>query len=214
MALKRATIFINLTPFNQGMASTFRDTIQFFADLGVYDVILPFLLVFTIVFAVLEKTRIFGTEELGGVKYTKKNLNSIVAFVAAFLVIASTRLVAAINESVANVVLLLMVSICFLLLIGSFYKEGEPVSLEGKWRKFFMVIMFIGVVAIFLQAIKMDSGEGVLTFILDWIRSTWDSAFTSAVILIVIAVVFILYITADQRPKDASAGGGSGGGHH
>ena len=77
-----------------------------------------------------------------------------------------------------------------------------------------MVIMFVGVVAIFLQAIKMDSGEGVLTFILDWIRSTWDSAFTSAVILIVIAVIFILYITADQRPKDASAGGGSGGGHH
>lgn len=183
------------------MVSTFRKSIEFFAELGVYDVILPFLLVFTIVFAILEKTKVFGTEELGGVKYPKKNLNSMVAFVSAFLVIASTRLVAAINESVANVVLLLLVSICFLMLIGSFYKEGEGVYLEGNWKKLFMVIMFVGVVAIFLQAIKMDNGQGVLTYILRWIGSTWNTAFTSAVLLIVIAVIFILYITGPTKPR-------------
>src|SRR3989344_163631 len=39
-------------------ASTFRGTLDFLGELGVFDVVLPFLLVFTIVFALLEKTRL------------------------------------------------------------------------------------------------------------------------------------------------------------
>ena len=37
--------------------SSFRSAIDFFGQVGVYDVILPFLLVFTIMFAILEKTK-------------------------------------------------------------------------------------------------------------------------------------------------------------
>lgn len=199
--------------------STFRGIIQFFGELGIYDVILPFLLVFTIVFAVLEKTKIFGTEKVGDKEYPKKNLNSIVAFVAAFLVVASTRLVAAINESVANVVLLLLLSICFLLLIGSFYKEGEPVSLEGKWRSLFMVVMFIGVVLIFLQAIKVDN-RGIVQYVYDYLVVNWQSNFTASVIFIILVVIFMVWVTASpSAPSPPSTGGGTGGssssgGHH
>ena len=103
--------------------SVFRSVLSFFTDIGIYDVILPFLLVFTIVFAILEKTKVLGTEEIEGKKYTKKNLNSMVAFVMAFLVVASAQLVRIINETMANIVLLLLISVSFLLLIGSFYRE-------------------------------------------------------------------------------------------
>ena len=89
----------------------FRGAIEFFQRLGIYDVVLPFLLVFTIVFAILEKTRVLGTEDIEGKKYTKKNLNAIVSFVVAFLVVASTRLVAVINTALANIVLLLLLSV-------------------------------------------------------------------------------------------------------
>ena len=41
--------------------SVFRGIIEFFEKIGIYDVVLPFLLVFTIVFAILEKTKVFGT---------------------------------------------------------------------------------------------------------------------------------------------------------
>ena len=199
--------------------STFRGIIQFFGELGIYDVILPFLLVFTIVFAVLEKTKLFGTEKVGDKEYPKKNLNSIVAFVAAFLVVASTRLVAAINESVANVVLLLLLSICFLLLIGLFYKEGESCSLEGKWRSLFMVIMFLGVVLIFLQAIKVDN-RGIVQYVYDYLMVNWQSNFTASVILIIFIVIFMVWVTASpSAPSPPSTGGGTGGsssssGHH
>ena len=131
--------------------SVFRGIIQFFEKLGVYDVILPFILIFTIVFAILEKSRVFGTEKIKGDEYTRKNLNSMTAFVMAFLVVASTRLVAVINQALAHMVLLLLLSVCFLILIGSFMKEGEHAYLkEGPWRIGATVFMLIGIILIFL----------------------------------------------------------------
>ncbi len=194
--------------------STFRGIIHFFADLGIYDVVLPFLLVFTIVFAVLEKTKIFGIEKIGDKEFPKKNLNSIVAFVAAFLVVASTRLVAAINESIANVVLLLLVSISFLMLIGSFYKEGEPVALEGKWRNMFMIIMFLGVVSIFLQAIKIDQ-RGIIEYVYDFMRANWHTNFGASVIFIILVVIFMVWVTsAPEGARPSDSGSSSNDDHH
>ena len=107
-------------------------------------ILTKFLLIFTIVFAILEKTRVLGTETLDGKKYSKKNLNSIVAFVIAFLVVASTKLVAVINQAMANVVLLLLLSFSFLMLVGSFLQEKEEgVFLTGFFKYVFMIIMFV-----------------------------------------------------------------------
>jgi len=58
------------------MVSAFRGVVDFFGEIGLFDVVLPFLLVFTVVFAILEKTKVFGIEEIEGKKYTRKNLNS------------------------------------------------------------------------------------------------------------------------------------------
>ena len=44
--------------------SVFGDSINFLVKLGVYDIILPFLLVFVLVFALLEKTKILGTDKV------------------------------------------------------------------------------------------------------------------------------------------------------
>src|SRR3989338_8041251 len=137
--------------------TVFGDVIGFLDRLGVYDIVLPFLLVFTIVFAIFEKTKVLGTEEVAGKPYPKKNLNAMAAFVIAFLVIASARLVAIINESLANIVLLLLVVVMFLLLIGTFYGEGEEVVLKGGWRAVFMGVLLLGIILIFLNAVPMDS---------------------------------------------------------
>ena len=63
------------------MVSPFREVIQFFDGIGLFDVVLPFLLVFTIVFAIFEKTKVLGTEEIEGHKYTKgRNLRNHKAY--------------------------------------------------------------------------------------------------------------------------------------
>jgi len=175
--------------------SVFRGVITFLDKIGIYDVILPFLLVFTIMFAILEKTKILGTEKIEGQELTKKNLNAMVAFVVSFLVIASTKLVSVINETMAHVVLLLILAICFMLLVGVFFgsKEFTLESYPG-WTKFFMVLMFIGIVAIFLNA-------------LDWLKyalylfQNWNAQWSATIILLVIVIAFMWFITKESKPK-------------
>ena len=174
--------------------TAFRGIIEFLGELGVYDVILPFLLVFTIVFAIFEKTKILGTEKIGDQVITKKNLNSIVALIIAFLVVASTKLVSVINEVMANVVLLLILAICFLLLVGVFFGDKEFTLKEHSgWTNFFMIAMFIGIVIIFLNA-------------LDWMQYIfalfifWDAQWAVGAIFLIVIVLFLWFITKDATP--------------
>ncbi|HLD00783.1 MAG TPA: hypothetical protein VJC39_03500 [Candidatus Nanoarchaeia archaeon] len=175
--------------------SGFRAVIGLLDKIGVYDIILPFLLVFTIVFAILEKTKILGIEKVGGQELTKKNINAMVALVMAFLVIASTQLVAVISEVMANVVLLLILSVCFLLLVGSFFGDKE-FSLKdyGPWIKFFMIFMFMGIVIIFLNA-------------LDWLKFVvglfvlWPADLAVGILFGLVVIGFIWFIV--KSPKEA-----------
>ncbi len=177
--------------------SLFRGTINFLNEIGLYDVILPFLLIFTIVFAVLEKTKLFGIGKDGyGNVTTKKNLNAIFALVSAFFVIASTQLVSIVNEVVANVVLLLLLAVCFLLLVGTFYGDEEFKFAEKHktWLNLFMVLAFLGIALIFLNA-------------LDWIEWIIDTTtalggeWLNTLIFFAILVGSMVFITRDPAPK-------------
>jgi hypothetical protein len=174
--------------------SAFRGIIGFFDKIGIYDVVLPFLLVFTIVYAILEKTKILGTEEIEGVKYTRKNLNAMTAFTVSFLVVASSKLVAIIANVSSQMVVLLLAAVFFLMLVGTFYKESEEVALEGAWRTLFMVIMFLGLLIIFLQAIPTKTGQPWLEWFWQYIARNWSSTGVASIIFIIGIVLFIWWI--------------------
>ena len=104
------------------MVTPLGKAIEFFRDFGLFDVVLPFLLVFTIVFAILEKTKILGTVKVGGNDLPNKNLNSMVAFVFGLLVVATANVVRAINESLPNIIILVVAAVSYLIMIGVFFK--------------------------------------------------------------------------------------------
>ena len=180
------------------MASAFRNVIEFFEEIGLYDVVLPFLLVFTIVFAILEKTKVFGTETISGVQYPKKNLDAVASFVIAFFVIASSKLVEIITTVSSCTVILLMLSVLFLLLVGSFMKEGEGGFLTGNWNLFFMLMMFVGIVLIFVYAL------GWWDAIWGFFRFETGGEVTGSIILISIIVLFIWYIVKGEPHKEGT----------
>ena len=180
--------------------SSFRAIIEFMGEVGIYDVVLPFVLVFTIVFAILEKTKILGVEKIEGKEYTKKNINAIVAFVVGFLVIASTQLVGIINQVMANIVLLLILAVSFLLLVGVFFTDKE-FSLKDypMWIKFFMGLMFIGIVIIFLNALDW------LKFILALFKYS-NTEWAGSIIFILILLGFMYYVVRDEKQAPKSSG--------
>ena len=177
--------------------SVFRGVIEFLGEIGIYDIVLPFILVFTIVFAILEKTKILGMETIENQQYTKKNINAMVAFIVAFLVIASTQLVAVINQVMANIVLLLLLGVSFLLLVGVFFGDKEFTLKDyPNWIKFFMFLMFIGIVAVFLHA-------------LDWLKFIfalflyWDATWAATILFLLIIIGFMWYVIKEPSAKQA-----------
>jgi len=183
----------------------FREVLIFFDSIGLFDVVLPFLLVFTVVFAILEKTKVLGTEEIDGKKYTKKNLNAIASFVIAFLVIAAKELVAIINETVAKAVVVLFFSVLFLLLVGSFHKEEkEPMYLQGPWKIVFMIIVFLAIVGIFLDSIKTSDGRTWLQRLGDFSGSGSDEV-AGSIVLLVLVVLFIVYATKEPSKESQTS---------
>ena len=186
--------------------STFRGTLDFLNTLGVYDVILPFLLVFTITFAILEKTKVFGTEVVEGKTYPKKNLNSLASFAIAFFAIASAQVVHIITSVSANVVVLLIASVLFLMLVGSFHPESDDKGfhLKGAWSALFILVMFFGLFGIFLNAIQ--SGDKTwLQILFDWASQFSTNVSVSAIVLVAIVIAAMVFITRSEKPPAAKA---------
>ncbi len=98
--------------------------ITFLSHPLVVEVILPFLLVFTVVFGILQKSEIFGNG--------KKQIDAIVALVIGLLVISFVKNVEIIVYMSAFIATALIVVLVFFLLVGSFHKEGDTDEIFGK----------------------------------------------------------------------------------
>ncbi|MEM4282162.1 MAG: hypothetical protein QW559_02170 [Candidatus Woesearchaeota archaeon] len=178
-------------------ATVLGNVIEFFNRIGIYDVVLPFLLVFTIVFAIFERTKVLGTEKIDGEVVTKKNLNAMAAFVIAFFVVASGQVVETITKVSANMVVLLFLVIFFLMLVGTLYKEGEFVEkgLEGWPRNVFIIVLTLGIILVFLDGIKAADGRSWLQVATDYLQLNWSSPAVASVVLILLVIFIINWLT-------------------
>ena len=184
--------------------SAFRETLGFLDKIGVFDVVLPFLLIFTIVFAILEKTRVFGTEKVGSETYTKKNLNALASFAISFFAVASSKVVQAVTQISANVVVLLVAAVSFLMLIGSFPQQADEKGfyLQGWAKTLFMLIMFLGLFGIFLNAIE-SNGRTWLQLIFDWLSQFSTNVSVATIVLIGLAIGAVAFITRSEKPPSS-----------
>lgn len=183
------------------MASSLQNAIQFFRELGLFDVVLPFILVFSLVYAVLEKTMILGREKIGEREYPNKNLNAAISFVIAMLVIASSQIVGVINEALPNLVLLMVVSLMFLLLLGIFLGTGE-FNFADKHKRvnaWIMILMFLGVVLVFLGAIRDSAGRPWLDYLWMFIIEQWSGTIFSSILIFIVVIAAIVWVTSSPR---------------
>ncbi|MBS3150336.1 hypothetical protein J4425_00825 [Candidatus Woesearchaeota archaeon] len=194
------------------MASPLGQAVEFLQDFGFFDVVLPFLLTFTLTFAILEKTQILGTTKVGKKDdqetIPNKNLNAMVSFVFGLLVVATANVVRAINESLPNIVLLVVISVSFLILIGTFIKDPMDFTKKGTptygWYIAFIIIMFIGVVLIFLNSIYfIYQGDevSVLEYAIGYAIKYWSGAVVGSIVILGVLIAGIIIVT--------KSGGGS-----
>ena len=104
------------------MVSQIQDIFSQLQDVGLYDFILPFLLVFTIVFAILEKTYIFGKTTNGE---SKRNINAIVALILGLVIINQFEIIQSLNNFLPKISFFIIVSLMILILFGLFGANVE-----------------------------------------------------------------------------------------
>ena len=170
--------------------------LQFLEDFGLFSVVLPFIFVFAIVFAILEKTMVLGSEGKKDDPKPKASIDAMVSFVIALFVVAATNVVGIIRESLPMVVLVLVVIISFMLLAGSFMGSGEFSFRQSKfWKIFLTVIMFFSVILIFLNAIKTENGISWLKYAWVYMTQNWATGpIVSGLVFLVVIVGAIYFI--------------------
>jgi hypothetical protein len=167
--------------------------------LGVLDVILPFILVFTIVFATLQKTKILGEDEN---KKPRKNFNAVIALVMGLAVVIphvigsyppDGDVVNIINNALPNVSVVLVAVIMLLLIIGVF---GSKVDVAGSslagWAVVFAVIATL---VIFANAANWFILPG-------WLDFLNDTETQSLIVVILVFAIIIWFVTKEDKPKD------------
>ena len=187
---------------------------------GVADIMLPFLLIFVIIYAILQKTKILGD--------SKKNLNVIVAVVVGLLVVIphatgkfprNADPVVIINDSIPQVSIVLVAVIFLLILLGVFGQEQVFLGLSMPgWIAFFS---FIVIVIIFGGAAGWWSGSFGQT-----LENLFGTEGIAIAIMLLVFGIIIAWITHDSHDKSTSQGlgidfsklfgggkGGGGGGH-
>ncbi|MDA3855654.1 MAG: hypothetical protein PF569_05310 [Candidatus Woesearchaeota archaeon] len=101
----------------------FRAIIDNLKDMHFYDVILPFLLVYVIVFAILEKSKIFSVKEGDNEKSHVKSVNSVISLVFGLFVVASLQTVIYLENLIVNISVFLVFILVVLIALGFIFGE-------------------------------------------------------------------------------------------
>jgi len=143
--------------------------------------IVPFLLMFFIVFAVLERTKVLGED--------KKQLNAMLSFVIGLIFVGSVFP----KEVVSNLVLFLTVALVIvfiILLLWGFVSGAEKVEVSSGMKKFGAVVIFIAVIIAVLWATKSATLVTDLLFRQSWSQSFWTNLSFIVVIAAALAAVW------------------------
>ena len=150
------------------------------------NVILPFLFIFTIIFAILDKTRFLGE---------KKDVNAIVALVFGLVVVGVPWAIGVVLNIIPVVVVIIVILISWLMTYGFLggYKPGEGIS--PAWLKTFQILLGI----VFIGTIVWATGAYKLI-----VNQLWANQLGETILLIgaVIAVIAIVISSGGEKtPK-------------
>lgn len=145
--------------------------------------ILPFLLIWTIIFAVLQKTKLLGED--------KKQLDAIVAFVIGLIFVGAIFPKVVVGNLILFLTVAIIVMFVGLLLWG--FVSGDEIKgnfLKNKGLKWVVgIVIVVAVIIAVLWASGIENNVLDLLFRQSWSNSLWTNLAFIAVVVIALAVV-------------------------
>lgn len=166
----------------------FSDFVYWLDYWGVRDIILPFILIFTIFFAMLQKIKLFGRE---GKKY-----NVVLSLSVALLVVIphamgiyppESDIINIINDSIPEVALLVVVVVLVLMMLGMV--AGRTVRPGSTWLNWIAIASVVILLLIFANAIFPMP---ILNYI--------DPAIQSLIVILLVFGLLIYWVAGPSKP--------------
>lgn len=168
------------------MAINLVDSLQTLEQWGLYDIVLPFLLVFILVFAILERIQLFGPQS--------RKFSALIALVVGLLLVRGGEqayLVQLINTYLPNVSAVIVVFLGFLIILGLFGVGAG--AFRGGIMIVFVILSIAGGIWALTQATEQTDVEIPL---LGYTITESDAG-----ALIVIGVLVLIMAVALSKPK-------------
>lgn len=174
------------------VTTNFTTLARIFQDIGVMDFLLPFILVFTIIYAVLHKTKILGE---------RKNFNVIIALVLGLLFVVPHITetypigydpVQVMNETLPSISLVAIASFMLLLLMGIFGTGFTAASVP-------IIALFAIIFVVYIFGSSLNLWRGPYD-----IFSWWSAEVTELIIIILVFGLIVYFITKEPE-KSAGA---------
>jgi len=181
------------------MAFEFQNFFISLERVGFVDVLLPFLLIFTVIFAVLDKTKIMGEG--------KRNMNVAIALIFALIVViphvtgnfpAGYDPVKIINSALPSVSLVVIAVIALMILIGVFAHDRIMLGVTAPgWIGFISVVVLV---FIFGSSAGWWSGGFIA-----WIDGIFGSDILAIVIMLLVFGIIIAFVTGGGETEKRGA---------
>ena len=153
--------------------------------------VLPFILVFTVVFAILQKSEILGKD--------KKQIDAMVALVFGLITITFAKAVGIINQLLPFLAVSVMLILVFLIMVSLFHKGKDEFVLHVGFKWAIFILSFIAVIIAGL----------VFTGAWDYLANKFSgpsgsSLVTNIVFIAIIVVGLLVVFFGDKFSKPAS----------
>ena len=180
------------------------DFVQFVNQLesfGLTDALLPFLLIFTVIFAILQKVKIFGKD--------KKNINVIISLIIGLLVVIphvtqsyppGQDVVEILNSAIPNVSIIIIAIVMVLILLGVFGSKLEIAG--GSLAGWVALLSFLTVGYIFGRS------AGWFTYLPNWLQWLDDPETQALVVVLLVFGILIWLVTKEPKDKSGKDEGG------
>ncbi len=165
------------------------------AGLGIFgtewfnQIVLPFALVFTLIFAILEKSKILGEG--------KHQINSIISLVSAFILVGVPLARGVILQVIPIIAVLAVLILVFMIIIGFVGGTTKEGNLNKGWG------IAIGIIAGIVLIAAVLWSTGWLNKLIQFGKMPQASIFwQSIVFIIIIAVVMIVALKTKTETKE------------
>ncbi|MEM1782772.1 MAG: hypothetical protein QW483_02735 [Nanopusillaceae archaeon] len=165
---------------------------------GFFDIILPFILIYAVIYGILAKTQILGNpfdQDVAKAKFVR-SLISLISLSIAFLTVGAINIITKLRILIPHIVLYLLSVFLLIISVAAFYLPLEKVD-ESEYKKYRKSILFISIV-IFSILTLSSLGIVVIESVEEGIVGLIQSEIFVLIVILLIIFLVIYWLTRGE----------------